>query len=54
MEEKHEFEVHVRGIPGDKEDERHRAEQALASQLPSLSEDELAVAKKFGMSSEEY
>jgi len=46
VEQKREFEIELQGIPG--------ADQASVHELPSLSAEEMAIAKKLGISSEDY
>ena len=49
------FEIYIRGVPGDREDERRRADQAPQSELPPLSGEEKKVAKKlFDLTEEQY
>jgi hypothetical protein len=54
MEEKHEFEIYIHGVPGGGEEESKRADNALASELPPLSSEDLEMAKKYSMSPEEW
>lgn len=54
MEEKHEFEIYIHGVPGGGEDESRRAADASASELPPLSGEDIEMAKRYTVSREEW